>query len=224
MRRPGAIAALLAPLLLAATATADGHLDPGATGRTTRTRSSCWSSTAASTRPPPTTSTTASPRRESRGAEAVVVQLDTPGGLLESTKLIVKDMLGAPVPVVVYVAPSGAGATSAGVFVTMAANLAVMAPGTNIGAAHPVSGQGQNIGGDMREKAENFAASLGRTIAERRGRNVEWAEKAVRDSVSITESEAVKLKVVDFIADRSRRSARQSARPRRRRAGPHRSC
>jgi membrane-bound serine protease (ClpP class) len=137
---------------------------------------------------------------ETRDAAAVIIQLDTPGGLLESTKVIVKDMLGAPLPVIVYVAPSGAGATSAGVFVTLAANLAVMAPGTNIGAAHPVSGQGQDIGGDMREKAENFAASLGRTIAEQRGRNVEWAEKAVRDSVSITEREAVKLKVVDFIA------------------------
>lgn len=137
---------------------------------------------------------------ETRDAAAVVIQLDTPGGLLESTKLIVKDMLGAPLPVIVYVAPSGAGATSAGVFVTLAANLAAMAPGTNIGAAHPVGGQGENIGGDMREKAENFAASLGRTIAEQRGRNVEWAEKAVRDSVSITEREAVKLKVVDFIA------------------------
>jgi len=136
-----------------------------------------------------------------RGAAAVVVQLDTPGGLLESTKLIVKDMLGAAVPVIVYVAPSGAGATSAGVFVTMAANLAAMAPGTNIGAAHPVGGQGENIGGDLREKMENFTASLGRTIAQQRGRNVEWAEKAVRDSVSVTEREAVKLKIVDFVAD-----------------------
>ena len=136
-----------------------------------------------------------------QGAAAVVVQLDTPGGLLESTKVIVKDMLGTPVPVLVYVAPSGAGATSAGVFVTMAANIAAMAPGTNIGAAHPVSGQGENISGDMREKVENFAASLGRTIAQQRGRNVEWAEKAVRDSVSVTEREAVSLKVVDLIAD-----------------------
>jgi membrane-bound serine protease (ClpP class) len=136
-----------------------------------------------------------------QGAAAVIVQLDTPGGLLESAKLIVKEMLGAAVPVIVYVAPSGAGATSAGVFVTMAANLAAMAPGTNIGAAHPVGGQGEDIGGDMREKVENFTASLGRTIAQQRGRNVEWAEKAVRDSVSVTEREAVKLKIVDFVAD-----------------------
>src|SRR5205814_10660846 len=107
-----------------------------------------------------------------RGAAAVVVQLDTPGGLLESTKVIVKELLGAPLPVLVYVAPSGAGAASAGVFVTMAANIAAMAPGTNIGAAHPVDAGGENIGGDMREKVENFAASLGRTIAQQRGRNV----------------------------------------------------
>lgn len=138
---------------------------------------------------------------EEREAVAVVVQLDTPGGLLESTKVIVKDLLGAGVPVIVYVAPSGAGATSAGVFVTMAAAVAAMAPGTNIGAAHPVTGQGQDVGDDMREKVENFAASLGRTIAQQRGRNVEWAEKAVRESESITEREAVELKVVDLIAD-----------------------
>lgn len=138
---------------------------------------------------------------DDQGAAALIIQLDTPGGLLESTKVIVKDLLGAPVPVIVYVAPSGGGAASAGVFVTMAAAIAAMAPGTNIGAAHPVSGQGEDIGKDMREKVENFAASLSRTIAQQRGRNVEWAEKAVRESVSITEREAVKLKVVDLIAD-----------------------
>jgi membrane-bound serine protease (ClpP class) len=134
------------------------------------------------------------------GARALVIQLDTPGGLLESTKVIVKDLLGSPVPVIVYVAPSGAGAASAGVFVTMAANIAAMAPGTNIGAAHPVSGQGSDIGGDMREKVENFAASLSKTVAQERGRNIEWAEKAVRESVSITEQEAVKLHVIDMVA------------------------
>ena len=133
-------------------------------------------------------------------AQALVIELDTPGGLLDSTKSIVKDLLGAPLPVIVYIAPSGAGAASAGVFVTMAANLAAMAPGTNIGAAHPVGGQGETIGGDMREKVENFAASLSKTIAHERGRNVEWAEKAVRESVSITEQEALKLHVVDLVA------------------------
>jgi membrane-bound serine protease (ClpP class) len=135
-----------------------------------------------------------------QGARALVIQLDTPGGLLDSARSIVKDLLGAPLPVVVYVAPSGAGATSAGVFVTMAANIAAMAPGTNIGAAHPVTGQGENIGGDIGTKIENFAASLSKTIAKERGRNVEWAEKAVRESVSITEQEALQLKVIDIVA------------------------
>ncbi len=134
------------------------------------------------------------------GAQALIIQLDTPGGLLDSSKAIVKDLLGSPVPVIVYVAPSGAGATSAGVFVTMAANLAAMAPGTNIGAAHPVGGQGEDISGDMREKAENFTASLSKSIAQQRGRNVEWAEKAVRESVSITDQEALKLGVIDLVA------------------------
>jgi membrane-bound serine protease (ClpP class) len=138
---------------------------------------------------------------EKAEAAALLIQLDTPGGLLESTKLIVKDVLGAPLPVIIYVAPAGAGATSAGVFITLAAHVAAMAPGTNIGAAHPVGGQGENMGGDMREKVENFAASLSRTIAQQRGRNVEWAEKAVRESVSATEREAVQLKVVDLVAD-----------------------
>lgn len=135
-----------------------------------------------------------------REASALLIQLDTPGGLLESTKVIVKDLLGAPVPVIVYVAPSGAGATSAGVFVTLAAHVAAMAPGTNIGAAHPVGAQGESIPGDMAEKVVNFAASLSRTIAQQRGRNAEWAEKAVRESVSITESEALKLNVIDLVA------------------------
>lgn len=139
-------------------------------------------------------------RARTGGAEAVLIQMDTPGGLLDSTKSIVKEILGSPVPVIVYVAPSGAGATSAGVFVTMSAHVAVMAPGTNIGAAHPVAGQGQDIDGDMREKVENFAVSLNRTIAQQRGRNVEWAEKAVRESVSITETEAVELNVVDLVS------------------------
>ncbi len=139
-------------------------------------------------------------RTRDEGALALVIQLDTPGGLLSSTKTIVKDILGAPVPVIVYVAPSGAGAGSAGVFITMAAHIAAMAPGTNIGAAHPVAGGGQDIQGDMREKIENFTASFGETIARRRGRNVEWAEKAVRESVSITEVEALEKNVIDLIA------------------------
>ena len=134
------------------------------------------------------------------GAVALVIQLDTPGGLLTSTKHIVKEILGAPVPVIVYVAPAGASASSAGVFVTMAGHVAAMAPGTTIGAAHPVGPGGSDVGGDMREKIENFTVSFGQSIAERRGRNVAWAEKAVRESVSITEKQAVEKKVVDVVA------------------------
>lgn len=134
------------------------------------------------------------------GSAALLIELDTPGGLLPSTREIVKQVLDAPLPVIVYVAPSGAGAASAGVFITMAAHVAVMAPGTNIGAAHPVGGQGQEIPGVMGEKVESFTASFAEAIAERRGRNVEWAVKAVRESASVTADEAARLKVVDFVA------------------------
>lgn len=134
------------------------------------------------------------------GAPALVVQLDTPGGLLQSARTIVKALLGAPLPVIVWVAPSGAGAGSAGVFVTMAAHVAAMAPGTSIGAAHPVGGQGEDIPGAMGEKVENFTASFSEAIAKQRGRNVEWAVKAVRESVSITADEAAKIHVVDLVA------------------------
>jgi membrane-bound serine protease (ClpP class) len=140
-------------------------------------------------------------RARARGARALVIQLDTPGGLLESTQSIVKDLLGAPVPVIVYVAPSGAGAASAGTFITLAAHVAAMAPGTNIGAAHPVAGSGQEIKGVMGEKIENFTASFAETIAQKRGRNAEWAIQAVRKSVSITEKEAVKKNVIDIVAN-----------------------
>jgi membrane-bound serine protease (ClpP class) len=139
-------------------------------------------------------------RAEADGAPALVIQLDTPGGLLPSAQAIVKDILGAPVPVLVYVAPSGSGAGSAGVFITLAAHIAAMAPGTNIGAAHPVGGQGEDIKGTLGKKIENFTASFSEAIAHRRGRNVEWAVKAVRESVSITAEEAAKTHVVDFVA------------------------
>jgi membrane-bound serine protease (ClpP class) len=130
----------------------------------------------------------------------LVIQLDTPGGLLQSTQSIVKRIFAAPVPVIVYVAPSGAGAGSAGVFVTLAAHVAAMAPGTNIGAAHPVAGSGQEIKGVMGEKIENFTASFSETIAQKRGRNTEWAIQAVRRSVSITEKEALEKNVIDIVA------------------------
>jgi membrane-bound serine protease (ClpP class) len=140
-------------------------------------------------------------RAKSSAARALVIQLDTPGGLLSSTRTIVKEMLSAQVPIIVYVSPSGAGAGSAGVFITMAAHIAAMAPATNIGAAHPVAGGGQEVKGVMGEKIENFTASFSETIAQKRGRNTEWAIEAVRRSVSITETDALKKKVVDIIAN-----------------------
>jgi membrane-bound serine protease (ClpP class) len=139
-------------------------------------------------------------RAKANGARALIVQLDTPGGLLSSTRTIVKEMLGAQVPIIVYVAPSGAGAGSAGVFVTMAAHIAAMAPATNIGAAHPVAGGGQEVKGVMGEKIENFTASFSETIAQKRGRNTEWAVQAVRRSVSITANDALKKNVIDIVA------------------------
>lgn len=134
-------------------------------------------------------------------AECLLIHLNTPGGLLKSTRVIVSNILEAPIPVVVYVSPGGAHAGSAGVFVTMAAHVAAMAPGTNIGAAHPVS-QG-SMDTVMNEKATNDAAAFIRTIAQKRNRNLEWAEEAVRKSVSITGAEAVNMKVVDLMADNS---------------------
>jgi membrane-bound serine protease (ClpP class) len=140
-------------------------------------------------------------RAEEAKAVAVIFQLDTPGGLVDSTREIVKALLNTNVPTVVYVAPSGARAASAGTFITMAAHIAAMAPGTNIGAAHPVSGEGKDIEGDMRQKAENDLAAFARSIAEKRRRNAEWAEKAVRESVAITEIEAREQRVIDVIAE-----------------------
>ena len=139
-------------------------------------------------------------RAHAGNARALIIQLDTPGGLLSSTRSIVKEMLSAPLPIIVYVAPSGAGAGSAGVFITMAANIAAMAPGTNIGAAHPVAGSGQEVKGVMGEKIENFTASFSETIAQRRGRNTEFAIQAVRRSISITDQEALDKRVIDVIA------------------------
>lgn len=138
-------------------------------------------------------------RAAEEGAECIVITLNTPGGLLKSTRVIVSDVLESPVPVVVYVAPSGSQSASAGVFITMAAHIAAMAPATNIGAAHPVTLQGQQDS-IMNEKATNDAAAFIRTIAEKRHRNLAWAEEAVRKSLSITETEALQKNVVDLIA------------------------
>ena len=140
---------------------------------------------------------------EQKKAVCLVLQLDTPGGLLDSTKEIVDTFYASRVPVVVYVAPSGANAGSAGVFITMAADVAAMAPNTSIGAAHPVSlGHGSDKGGDdvMKQKLENFASSYIEAIAQKRGRNAEWASSAVRESASITAEKALQLNVIDLIA------------------------
>ncbi len=139
-------------------------------------------------------------------AECLIIQLNTPGGLLKSTRLIVSDFFASDVPIVIYVYPTGAQAASAGVIITLASNIAAMAPGTNIGAAHPVM---MNEGGEsnkkdstdiMMEKVTNDAAAFIRSIAEKRHRNIEWAEKAVRQSLSLSETEALKEKVIDFIS------------------------
>jgi len=136
---------------------------------------------------------------------AVAISLDTPGGALDATREIVQAILASPVPVLVWVGPAGARAGSAGVFITMAADVAAMHPTSNIGAAHPVLGGGQDVeqaaGKDMAKKVENDTAAFARSIAEARGRSQEWAEKAVRESVSVTSTEALKLGVVDLTAD-----------------------
>ncbi|MHB8376358.1 MAG: NfeD family protein [Dehalococcoidia bacterium] len=137
---------------------------------------------------------------ERSSAKAVVIRLDTPGGLSDSMDKIVQRIQSAKVPVIVYVAPSGARAASAGTFITLAAHIAAMAPATNIGAAHPVSASGGDIGGTLGTKVENDAAAKARAIAEAHGRNADWAEAAVRQSVSAPVSEAVQKHIVDYEA------------------------
>lgn len=135
------------------------------------------------------------------GGQCLIIQLDTPGGLMDSMRNIVKKILASPIPIIVYVAPGGARAASAGVFITMSAHVAVMAPGTHIGAAHPVTlGAEGKESKTMSEKIVNDTVSYVKTIAKTRGKNVDWAEKAVRRSVSITEEEALKLNVIDMIS------------------------
>jgi membrane-bound serine protease (ClpP class) len=134
------------------------------------------------------------------GYSLVVIRLDTPGGLDTSMRSIIKAILNSPVPVVVYVAPRGARAASAGVMITIAAHVAAMAPQTNIGAAHPVSADGKEINKTMSEKVVNDMVAYARSIAKDRKRNQEWVEKAIRESVSITADMAVKENVVDLVA------------------------
>ncbi|MBI5874274.1 MAG: nodulation protein NfeD [Deltaproteobacteria bacterium] len=135
-----------------------------------------------------------------KNAEAVVIQLDTPGGLDLSMRDIVKVMLSSDVPIIVYVAPAGSRAASAGVFITYAAHIAAMAPGTNIGSAHPVAMGGEKMDETMMKKVENDAVAYIKGIAAKRHRNAEWAENAVRESVNVPAEEALKLKVIDLIA------------------------
>jgi membrane-bound serine protease (ClpP class) len=143
---------------------------------------------------------------QSKRVQCLIIQLNTPGGLLDSTRVIVQKLLGSPIPVVVYVAPTGAAAASAGCFITLAANIAAMAPATTIGAAHPValgglpSGDQSKPDQTMTQKLENFAVSYMEAIASRRSRNVEWAKSAVRESASITAEKALELKVVEIVA------------------------
>jgi membrane-bound serine protease (ClpP class) len=141
----------------------------------------------------------------SQGAECLIIELNTPGGLLDSTRLIVQKLLGSSIPVVVYVAPTGATAASAGCFITLAANVAAMAPATTIGAAHPVTlggmpGDQSQPDPTMTRKLENFAVSYMEAIATQRSRNIEWAKSAVRDSSSITAEKAKEMHVVEIIS------------------------
>jgi membrane-bound serine protease (ClpP class) len=138
-------------------------------------------------------------RAEEEKATLLVLELDTPGGLDSAMRQMVQEIIRTPVPVAVYVSPSGARAASAGVLITLAADIAAMAPGTNIGAAHPVGIGGGGMDNTMAKKVENDAAAYARSLAEKKGRNGEWAEKAVRESASLTETGAKKQNVIDLV-------------------------
>ncbi len=137
---------------------------------------------------------------EKEAAQCLIIKLDTPGGLDTSMRQIIKEILNTQVPIIVYVAPDGARAASAGVLITMSAHVAAMAPGTNIGAAHPVSMGGEKMSREMSEKVENDAVAYIQSIATKRKRNLAWAEKAVRESVSIKADEALKINVIDLVS------------------------
>jgi membrane-bound serine protease (ClpP class) len=137
---------------------------------------------------------------ERRKDDALLIELNTPGGLVESTRSIIEKIVASKVPVIIYVTPSGSRAASAGFFILESADVAAMAPGTNTGAAHPVALGGGKIDDVMKEKMENDAAALMRSVAAKRGRNVEIAESAVRQSKSFTEQEALNQKLIDYVA------------------------
>src|SRR5438034_5099053 len=146
--------------------------------------------------------------------KAVLIELNTPGGLLDSTRKIIEKIVASPVPVIIYVTPSGSRAASAGFFILESADIAAMAPGTNTGAAHPVGPFGGDIKGTMAEKVENDAAALMRSVVSKRGRNVEIAESAVRQSKSFTDNEALSQKLIDYVASSDEELFRQiSAHP-----------
>src|SRR5712692_463426 len=132
--------------------------------------------------------------------QALLIEINTPGGLLDSTRHIIEKILASPVPVIIYVTPSGSRAASAGFFILESADVAAMAPGTNTGAAHPVTLGGGKVDDVMKEKMENDAAALMRSVAAKRGRNVEVAESTVRQSTSFTEQEALSQKLIDYVA------------------------
>jgi membrane-bound serine protease (ClpP class) len=138
---------------------------------------------------------------EAEKSQALVIALNTPGGLDSSMRLIIKDITSSTIPVIVYVWPSSGRAASAGVFITMAAHVAAMAPGTNIGAAHPVNMGGGEMDKTLQEKVENDSVAYIKSLAQQHGRNAAWAEDAVRKSVSVTEREALKLHVIDLVAE-----------------------
>ncbi|MBI5947495.1 MAG: nodulation protein NfeD [Chloroflexi bacterium] len=140
-------------------------------------------------------------RAEDNGALLVVIELDTPGGLSSSMREIVQRMERSTVPIAVYVYPAGGRAASAGTFITMAGNIAAMAPNTSIGAAAAINSDGSDIGGTLGKKVENDSVAFIRGIAELRGRNADWAEQAVREAVAVDQSKAVELGVVDFVAN-----------------------
>src|SRR5579864_342665 len=143
--------------------------------------------------------------------DAVLIELSTPGGVMDAMRDIMEKILASPVPVIIYVTPSGSRAASAGFFILESADVAAMAPGTNTGAAHPVGAFGGEIQGTMKEKIENDAAALMRSVVSKRGRNVEVAESAVRQSKSFTDSEALSQKLIDYVAPSEQDLFRQIA-------------
>jgi membrane-bound serine protease (ClpP class) len=137
---------------------------------------------------------------KAKNDQALLIEINTPGGLVESTREIIEKIVDSPVPVIVYVTPSGSRAASAGFFILESADIAAMAPGTNTGAAHPVTLGGSKMDDVMKQKVENDLAALMRSVASRRGRNVDIAESGVRESKSFTEQEALSKKLIDYVA------------------------